>query len=384
MTKGLTRQRRSKLFAGAALLLAPLFCSLHVCAAEKAETLDDLPLSRLKLPEGFKISLFARLPGARSLTLGDKGTVFVGTRGDKVYALTDQNKDGKADKVYTVASGLSDPNGVAFKDGSLYVAQVSEIKRFDGIESSLASPPRPKTLSVRFPTETHHGWKFIAFGPDGKLYVPVGAPCNVCDRGAPYATILRMNADGSGKELFAKGVRNTVGFDWHPVTKALYFTDNGRDMLGDDVPPDELNAAPRAGLDFGFPRCHAGRIRDPQFGQAQNACAGTEKPVAELGPHVAALGMRFYTGGQFPAAYKHQIFIAEHGSWNRSTPIGYRVTLAKLRQDGTASYETFASGWLGQNGAAWGRPVDVLVDKDGSLLVSDDTAGAVYRISYGP
>jgi glucose/arabinose dehydrogenase len=232
-----------------------------------------------------------------------------------------------------------------------------------------------------FPTERHHGWKFIRFGPDGLLYVPVGAPCNTCEADARHAAIFRMKPDGSGLEMYVKGVRNTVGFDWHPVTKELWFTDNGRDMLGDDLPSDELNHATRQGLDFGYPSCHAGDVKDPDFGD-KRPCSDFTPPAAKLGPHVASLGLRFYTGTMFPAEYRNQIFIAEHGSWNRTHKIGYRVVVAKLDALGrVASVEPFATGWL-QGEEAWGRPVDVQVMPDGALLVSDDQAGAIYRITY--
>lgn len=334
----------------------------------------ELPLEKIKLPPGFEINLHARVPGARSLALGDKGTLFVGTRGDKVYAVS-------GGRVYTLASGLRSPNGVAFRDGALYVAEISRVLRFDSIETRLADPPPPQVVYDRFPGDGHHGWKFIRFGPDGLLYVPVGAPCNICAPDpARYAAIFRMQPDGSGIEQYARGVRNTVGFDWHPQTRELWFTDNGRDWLGNDAPPDELNHAPRAGLHFGYPYCHGKNIRDPEFG-GRRACADFAPPALELGPHVAALGMRFYTGSLFPAAYRNQIFIAEHGSWNRVPPLGYRITLVRLRDGKAASHETFAEGWL-QGISAWGRPVDLLQMPDGSLLVSDDKAGAVYRIGY--
>lgn len=336
-----------------------------------------LPLEKIKLPKDFKITVFAAdLPGARALTMGEKGTIFVGTRGQgKVYAIA------KNGKVHTIAKGLHEPNGVAFLNGSLYVAEINRILRFDKIEAKLESPPAFQVVTTDLPSKLHHGWKFIAFGPDKKLYVPVGAPCNVCAVDDPYAAILRMNADGGAREVFARGVRNTVGFDWHPVTKELWFTDNGRDMLGDSMPPDELNRAPRSGMHFGFPFCHGGSIADPSLGGGRK-CSEFTPPVQKLEPHVAALGMRFYTGQQFPAEYRQQIFIAEHGSWNRSTPLGYRVMLVKLDDNGRSrGTSVFAEGWL-QDGKAWGRPVDVLVDGDGSLLVSDDKAGVVYRISY--
>ena len=283
----------------------------------------------------------------------------------------------------SIATGLREPAGVAFRDGALYVSAVDRILRFDDIEHRLAEPPPPVVVSDRFPTDGHHGRKFIAFGPDGKLYVPIGAPCNICapdpDR---YANIMRMNPDGSGLEVFARGLRNSVGFDWNPQTEELWFTDNGRDNLGDDVPPDELNRAPRAGHEFRLsvlPRRH-----DPRSRVRAEACvqrvraAGAERSA----PHVASLGMRFYTGTQFPAAYRNQIFIAEHGSWNRSRKIGYRVTLVTLDAAGKAvGYRPFAEGWL-RGESAWGRPADVQVAPDGSLLVSDDLAGAIYRIRY--
>jgi glucose/arabinose dehydrogenase len=273
------------------------------------------------------------------------------------------------------------PNGVAFRDGALFVAEVSRVRRYDGIEARLKDPPNPAVVNDTFPRDTHHGWKFIRFGPDGYLYVPVGAPCNVCEEKDPrYASIMRLKPDGTGLELFAGGVRNTVGFDWHPETKELWFTDNGRDWLGDDRPPDELNRAPRKGMHFGFPYLHGKNVRDPEFG-GKAAGRALTPPEMELGAHVASLGMRFYTGSMFPAEYRNQIFIAEHGSWNRSSPVGYRISLVRLKGGRAASYETFAQGWL-KGRSAWGRPVDVLVMPDGALLVSDDKAGAIYRISY--
>ena len=343
-----------------------------------------LQLDRIRLPAGFSISVFSdQVPGARSMALSPKGVLYVGTRGEgKVYALADRNHDGRADEVQTIASGLRSPNGVAWKDGALYVAEISRVLRFDGIDGRLASPPQPKVVIDSYPRDDHHGWKFIRFGPDGKLYVPVGAPCNVCDPENPiYSTITRISPQGGKPEIFARGIRNTVGFDWHPKTKELWFTDNGRDWMGDNAPPDELNRAPRPGLHFGFPYCHAGRIPDPQFG-AKHPCSELVPPAIDLAPHVAAIGMRFYTGAMFPEAYRSQIFIAEHGSWNRSQPIGYRVTLVRLQGDKAVAYEPFAEGWLRGGGDAWGRPVDVEVMPDGSLLVSDDGAGAIYRITY--
>ena len=253
--------------------------------------------------------------------------------------------------------------------------------RYDDIEERQKNPPQPVLVSDRFPRDRQHGWKFIAFGPDGDLYVPVGAPCNICEPDVDrYAALMRMKPDGSNLEVFARGIRNTVGFDWHPQTKELWFTDNGRDRQGDNVPPDELNHAPKAGLHFGYPYCHGGDIPDPEYGK-KKPCSEFTPPAQNLGPHVAALGMRFYTGSIFPAEYRNQIFIAEHGSWNRSTPIGYRVMVVELKGNQAVSYRPFAQGWL-QGNRAWGRPVDVLVMPDGALLISDDEAGAIYRITY--
>ncbi|MDW7693329.1 sorbosone dehydrogenase family protein [Flammeovirgaceae bacterium SG7u.111] len=343
----------------------------------------DLPLEKIKLPAGFKISVYAKeVKNARSMVLSPSNTLFVGNRTSKnVYALRDEDGDGKAEKKYTIAEDMKMPNGVAFRDGSLYVAEVSRILRYDDIENKLASPPEPVVIYDKYPTETHHGWKYINFGPDGKLYVPVGAPCNICnEEDEVYASITRMNPDGSEVEVFASGVRNSVGFDWHPTTGELWFTDNGRDRLGDDVPPDELNHASQKGLHFGYPFCHAGEITDPEFGSERD-CSEFTKPAQKLGPHVAALGMEFYEGKQFPSEYKNQIFIAEHGSWNRSSKIGYRIMLVKLEGNKVVSYEPFATGWL-QGEDVWGRPVDVETMPDGSLLVSDDQANVIYRISY--
>lgn len=333
-------------------------------------------LDKIKLPPGFTISVFAKdIDGARSMTWGKNGTLFVGSRNSgKVYAVD------PAGKVYVIAEKLNSPNGVAFRDGSLYVAEIQRLRRFDGIEERLTNPPE-SVVVTRFPTDSHHGWKFIAFGPDGKLYVPQGAPCNVCEVKDPYATIGTVDADGKNPKVIARGIRNSVGFDWHPVTKELWFTDNGRDMLGDDSPPDELNRITQDDMHFGFPMCHAGITIDPTFGK-KSKCEDFTAPEQKLGPHVAALGMRFYTGNMFPQKYFHQIFIAEHGSWNRSTPLGYRITLVNLDEKGKAkNYEIFAEGWL-QNGKSWGRPVDVLNAPDGSLLVSDDQAHVIYKISY--
>lgn len=351
------------------------FLPSRVSAAESIEGIE--------LPPGFSIHLYAdNLPGARSLALSPAGILFVGTRREgKVYALQDRDRDGRAERVHILASGLDMPNGVAFRDGDLYVAEVSRVLRFPNIESALDHPPAPQVVSDAYPGDTHHGWKFIAFGPDGRLYVPVGAPCNVCEPDNEiHATITRLDVRTGAREIHARGVRNTVGFDWHPRTGELWFTDNGRDWMGENQPPDELNRAPGAGLHFGFPYCHGSGLRDPEFGTGRD-CARFAAPTLELGPHVAALGMRFYRGSQFPERYRGGIFIAEHGSWNRQVPIGYRVMFVPVRDGRPQGYEVFAQGWL-RGGVVSGRPVDVQELPDGSLLVSDDKAGRVYRIAY--
>ena len=341
-----------------------------------------IELERVKLPPGFQIEVFAEgVKNARSMALGDKGTLFVSTRSaGNVYAVKHDGR--KATQVVTLAKGLNMPNGVALKDGALFVAEVDKVWRYDAIESNLANPPKPALVYDKYPGDKHHGWKFIRFGPDGWLYVPVGAPCNICEKGDPYSSITRLKPDGSAMEVYARGVRNSVGFDWDPRTKELWFTDNGRDMLGDDVPPDELNHAPKAGMHFGYPYCHGGDIADPEFG-GKRKCAEFTPPAQKEGAHVASLGMRFYTGSMFPAEYANRIFIAEHGSWNRSKKSGYRVMQAKVENGKVVDYGVFAEGWLDKGAdEAWGRPVDVLVMPDGALLVSDDTADAIYRISY--
>jgi len=320
---------------------------------------------------------------ARQLALGDHGTVFAGSRkAGKVHAVQDSDGDFKADRVFLIDEDLNMPSGLEFKFGSLYVGALDRILRYDDIESWLDQPPEPELLSATFPDKTHHGWKYLRFGPDSKLYVPIGAPCNICDE-AGFGQIRRLYADGSGDEVYAEGVRNSVGLAFHPDSGELWFTDNGRDMLGDDLPADELNHAPRPGLHFGYPACHQGDTLDPEFGQGK-ACSDYTAPELKLGAHVAALGLRFYSGEMFPQEYRNQLFIAQHGSWNRSKKVGYNILLVRFDDDGqVAGSEVFASGWL-QGEDAWGRPNDVLQMPDGSLLVSDDKANAIYRISYTP
>lgn len=340
-----------------------------------------LPVERIRVPPGFHVEVYAAdIKGARSMAQGPDGILFVGTRNiGNVYALKPQ-KAGQPPKVFTLAKNLNQPNGVVFHNGALFVMEIHRLIRFDHIAAHLENPPSPVVVKDNFPTDQHHGWKFIRLGPDGKLYIPVGAPCNNCKSADPYAALGRMSLDGSGWEIVARGIRNTVGFDWHPVTKELWFTDNGRDWLGNERPGDELNRLEKAGQHFGYPYCHEGDLADPEFG-SKHACSEFVPPVQKLGPHVAALGMRFYTGKQFPEKYRQQIFIAEHGSWNRDKPIGYRVMWVRLQDNKAVRYETFAEGWLAPEGA-WGRPVDVEVLPDGSLLVSDDFADAIYRITY--
>lgn len=345
----------------------------------EAPEVTDERMGQLQVPVGWTVSVWAdSVQNARSMATAPGDVVFVGTRNaGLVHAVRDADGDGYAEERYLIAEDLNMPNGVAFRDGSLYVAEVSRILRYDDILSHLADPPEPVVVVDDLPTDRHHGWKYIAFGPDGMLYVPVGAPCNICDREEPYATILRMNADGSGREVFASGVRNSVGFTWHPDTGEMWFTDNGRDNMGDDIPPCELNHAPVAGLDFGFPHLHGVNIPDPEFGEDFDA-SGVTLPAQLLGPHVAPLGLEFV--GEPGSDGIRQLLIAEHGSWNRSEKIGYRVTRVLISPDGRAlSYGQFISGWL-QGEESWGRPVDLEPLSDGSLLLSDDQGNRIYRI----
>ena len=348
-------------------------------ASMDAVAASPLPLSSIKLPPGFEITLFANVPNARQMAMG-KNTLFVGSMGaGKVYAIPLQGI--RAGPPRVIAEGLAMPVGVAFYQGDLYVSAVSRILRLRGIETKLDRPPQPEVVSAQYPSDTAHGWKFIAFGPDNKLYVPVGAPCNICEPDPDrYANMTRLDVHTGKIEVLARGVRNSVGFDWHPLTGELWFTDNGRDWLGDNAPPDELNRLDQSGRHFGYPYCHGGTTSDPEFGQSR-PCKDFTPPAQNLDAHVAALGMRFYTGAQFPAAYKNAIFIAEHGSWNRARKSGYRISVARLEGQRVVAYEPFATGWL-QGESAWGRPADVLAMPDGSLLVADDLAGAIYRIAY--
>jgi glucose/arabinose dehydrogenase len=343
---------------------------------------NNQKLNNMKLPPGFKISYYAEdVKNARSLEMSPSGILYVGTRDNgNVYALKDENGDGAADKRWTLATGLQMPNGVAFKDGDLYVAEVSRIWKFPAIESRLDKPVK-ELFFDKYPDKTHHGWKYIAFGPDGNLYVPVGAPCNICEsEDEVFATITRINMDSKHMEIVQRGIRNTVGFTWHPETGKLWFTDNGGDWLGEDMPACELNYAPADGLHYGYPYCHQGDFPDPKLGKKRN-CSEFIPPVQKLGAHVAPLGCEFYTGTMFPQEYKNVLFIAEHGSWNRTKPSGYQLSMVRVNGDHVISHSIFAEGWL-KDGAAWGRPVDIELLIDGSMLVSDDHGNAIYRITY--
>lgn len=355
------------------IVLCAILIDAHADIAEK-----------IQVPEGFEVNLFSdNVPNARSMALGDGGVVYVGSRTEgKVYALKDINKDGSADQVYVIAQDLTLPNGVAYRNGALYVAEVPRLIRFPGISTKLDQPPEFEIVYDWFPNKLHHGWKYLRFGPDGLLYLPIGAPCNVCrEQKEIFATIVRISPDGSDLQIVARGVRNSVGFDWHPQTGAMYFSDNGRDWMGDDRPPDELNRVTKSDMHFGFPFCHGERDLDPEFG-VDDSCSNYTGPAWLFPAHSAPLGLRFYTGDQFPNDYKNQLFVAQHGSWNRSEPIGYRIVLVKFKNGQPVASEVFAKGWLDASNSVWGRPVDLLQLPDGSLLVSDDKNGAIYRISY--
>ncbi len=361
--------------------LATLATMLHMVPAAA-----EIRLSALRVPEGFAVDVAAEgLASARQLAIGPRGTLFVGSlRAGQVYALRDEDGDGRFEKRWILARGLTMPSGVAVSGADLYVAALDTIWRLPNIEDHLSSPRR-ELVTGDLPRARHHGWKHIAFGPDSFLYVPVGAPCNVClreDSEPRFASLLRMDPKTGIATIYARGIRNTLGFDWHPRSGELWFTDNGRDLLGDDVPPDEINVITRPGQHFGFPFRHARDLADPQFGNA----LGARQPVAPrvlIQAHSAPLGIAFYTGTQFPGQYHGALFVAEHGSWNRSSKVGYQVSVAFPDERGqVTAYRPFLSGFL-QGQQAWGRPNDVLVMADGSLLVSDDEAGAVYRVTYG-
>lgn len=362
------------------ILLALLL--FDACPGYSQSSHQDI-IEQLHVPAGFTVSIYAdNLPNARSLALGDNGIVFVGTGRGKVYAVRDSNNDGIADQHFIIASHLFMPNGVAYKDDSLYVAEVNRIIRFDHIAKNLASPPEPVVIYDQFPSDQHHGWKYLRFGPDNKLYTAVGAPCNICNpEPAIYTSLVRLNPDGSRFEILARGIRNSVGFDWQPESHTLFFTDNGRDYLGDDQPPDELNQWSAIGEHFGYPYCHGGDIPDPEFA-GDKKCAQFKAPAWKFKAHIAPLGIRFYQGAQFPNDYKNRLFVAQHGSWNRTEPQGYRIVSLKFNQDEVVSEQDFISGWLTKDGNVLGRPVDLLTMPDGSLLISDDKLGVIYKVEY--
>lgn len=366
------------------LMLAMLL--LFSCKSKIPPVKSGTEVSYIKVPDGFHVEIYAdKVDGARQMTRSSSGIIYAGTRNGSVHAVIDNNNDHVADTVITVLTGLNSPNGVAWRDGSLYVGEINRVMRYDDIDHHLANPPEPVLINDQFPGDHHHGQKYLAFGPDGKLYIPVGAPCNICEPNPQrYANLQRMDADGSNKEIYAHGIRNTVGFDWDPETGDLWYTDNGRDLLGENRPPDELNHITQPGQHFGYPYLHGNDIWDPEYGdKGKNGKMDFTTPAQELGPHVASLGMHFYRGNMFPEKYRHQILIAEHGSWNRSEKIGYRVTLVTLDQNRKpVSYQPFAEGWLQGSNTVVGRPVALLELPDGSLLISDDYGDRIYRIWY--
>lgn len=378
------------------VFILPLLFIVFACSptTQSNKILDDssTALGYLEVPKGFDVEVFATgVEGARQMAMSSDGIIYVGTRrtGDngKIYAVIDSNKDYVADSVHVVASGLRMPNGVAMRGSDLFVAEVSNIWKFKNIDSNYDANPEPELIADDYPTESSHGWKYIAFGPDDRLYVPVGAPCNVCnheDDNPIYASLTRINPDGSDREIIAHGIRNTVGFTWHPETGNLWFTDNGRDWMGDDIPPCELNELAEEGAHFGFPYLHGNNIWDPEFGSSEDIRAQDfTTPVQELGPHVAPLDVMFYTGEMFPDTYRNQALIAEHGSWNRSEKIGYQISIVTFDETGTpTSYQPFIKGWLQEGDEIKGRPVAFLQMPDGSVLISDDHTGTIYRVSY--
>ena len=360
------------------IILVLLVTMTSACFAQ------DVDLDSLRLPDGFSIAVYAQLSGPRQMALGADNVVFVGTnRGGVVRAVVDGDGDGVADEVSVIAENLNVPNGVAYHEGDLYIGEINRISKISNVNAHLGSPQTTETVNDSLPNRRHHGFKFLQIGPDNKLYVPIGAPCNVCEEEAVFASLHRMNLDGSGMENIATGIRNSVGFDWHPQSGELWFTDNGRDMLGDDIPAGEINRVTATGQHFGFPYIHQGDLPDPDFGRGRSAADYTP-PVHKLGAHVAPLGMAFYQGDAFPSDFANTILVAEHGSWNRSQKSGYRVMMGKVNSsnNGIDDYTPFVEGWL-EGQVNWGRPVDVLNMPDGSVLISDDLAGVIYRVTFG-
>jgi glucose/arabinose dehydrogenase len=348
-----------------------------------ATAADKIPVDKLKPPNGFNIEVYATgMVNARSLRQGDKGTIFVSSRlTDKIYAITDSNGKREARPVLT---GLNRPNGIAFHNGTLYVAELSQVSKIEDIESKIDQTLKPTVIYSDLPKDEPHGWKFLTVGPDNRLYFQVGAPCNICMPSDAHAQIRSINLDGSDMKVVARGIRQIVGMDWHPVTGQLYFTENQRDWLSEEFPEDKLNRVANPGKDnFGFPYCHQGNMPDPEFGWGHDCKAEFTQPLVLLGPHSAPLGMRFYTGAMFPAEYRGAILVARHGSWNKTKKFGGDIVLVKLNEDGTVrSVEPFITGFV-QDNSYIGRPVDLHVMKDGSVLFSDDWNGAVYRVTYG-
>jgi glucose/arabinose dehydrogenase len=357
--------------------LAPL-------AGRNTETpASEIPIGKVKLPKGFTAEIWATgMPGGRAMARGDSGKIYMGTRGlGRVYEVTDE---GSRRTSRVVVDKLTQPSGVAMHGGSLYVFAIDKVLRYDGIEKNPNVQPVDLTDRFNLPPQQHHNWKYIAFGPDGKLYVPFGAPCNICEPPPEYAQIRRYNADGSGMEVIARGVRNTQGFTWHPRTKQLWFTDHGRDWMGDKGPEDELNRITKVGLNFGYPYCHAKGVLDAEI-KKKDACQGVTLPVTTMGPHAAAMGVIFYTGSMFPKEYQNTMFIARKGSWNRAVKFGFDVANVRPSKDGRkATVKPFMTGFLEDPKAAkfWGRPAYLLQMPDGALLVSDEQLGAIYRVSY--
>lgn len=364
------------------LSVKSLFFSILTLPLFLSQIQAEVKLDQLAIPAGFKIEIYASdVDNARQMAASDSGIIYVGSRNaGKVYALADTNQDGKADKHWLIAKGLSSPSGLAFKDGDLYVGAIGDIIRFPDIDNNLDSP-KSELFFSDLPSDGHHGWKFLRFDKTGNLIIPVGAPCNVCDITTDkHARILSLNMKTKQLTVLAEGVRNSVGFDFHPQTNELWFTDNGRDMLGDDVPSDELNHIAKPGKHYGFPFIHQGDIQDPEFGKNANA-KDYVAPALKLGAHVAALGMHFYRGEMFPASFKNKLLIAEHGSWNRSKKSGYKVVLVTLDGSKVVDQQDFITGFM-KNEQTFGRPAALLELADGSILISDDYADVIYRLTY--
>ena len=344
--------------------------------------LSEIPVDKIKMPKGFHVEVWAHgMPGVRMMARGSQGTIWAGSRIiGRVYEIKDK---GGVRQHRILAEKLTQPNGVAFQGGNLYIMAINRVFRYDGIEDNPNVKPVELTAQFKLPPDVHHNWKFIAFGPDSRLYVQVGAPCNICEPSPEHGQIRRYIADGSGMEVVARGVRNSVGFDFHPQTGELWFTDNGRDWQGENGPQDELNRVSKMGEFFGFPYCHANGIPDMDI-KKKDPCKGATLPVALMGPHAAALGMRFYTGSMFPKEYQNSIFVARRGSWNRSELFGFDVANVRAGADGkNAKVTPFMTGFRDpKENKFWGRPVDVLQLPDGSMLVADEQVGAIYRVTY--